>query len=308
MVPFKLGYSLREAFQHFGRSLSTSVGAVITIFLSLFIIGLFLIGGLMVESAVGGVEDKILIQAFVSDDAEQADIDATKALMEADPNVSVVSFKDKDQALAEYRERMTSKNASDAIAQLDGANPIPASLVVELVDPQGVDAVADKLKASEEFARIADTQADPSASVQYGQDAVEKLFQLTTYVRIIGIGLVVLLTFIALVFINNTIRLSILARRREIGIMRLVGASNSFIRGPFLMEGIIQALLGGVLTIGSLELVRRIVIPRIQDSIQFLTFAIPSDDYLGIYGLLLAVGLVIGLVGSALAMRRYLKV
>ena len=308
MVPFKLGYSLREAFQHFGRSLSTSVGAVITIFLSLFIIGLFLIGGLMVESAVGGVEDKILIQAFVSDDAEQADIDATKALMEADPNVSVVSFKDKDQALAEYRERMTSKNASDAIAQLDGANPIPASLVIELVDPQGVDAVADKLKASEEFARIADTQADPSASVQYGQDAVEKLFQLTTYVRIIGIGLVVLLTFIALVFINNTIRLSILARRREIGIMRLVGASNSFIRGPFLMEGIIQALLGGVLTIGSLELVRRIVIPRIQDSIQFLSFAIPSDDYLRIYGLLLAVGLVIGLVGSALAMRRYLKV
>ena len=107
---------------------------------------------------------------------------------------------------------------------------------------------------------------------------------------------------------NNTIRLAIMARRKEIAIMRLVGASNGFIRGPFLMEGALHAVIGAVLAVVCLELLRRLVLPGIQNSLTFLPMEVPTSTYLIIYLILLVAGLVIGLIGSALAMRRYLKV
>ena len=109
-------------------------------------------------------------------------------------------------------------------------------------------------------------------------------------------------------FINNTIRLSILARRKEIAIMRLVGASNNFIRGPFLMEGTLHAIIGAALAILCLQLLRMFAIPHVQSTLQWLPIDISGQSYLLIYGILVIAGLIIGLLGSALAMRRYLKV
>jgi len=123
-----------------------------------------------------------------------------------------------------------------------------------------------------------------------------------------AVVLVGLLTFIAFIFINNTIRLSITARRREIAIMRLVGASNGFIRGPFITEGVLQAILGSLLSIGVLELLRNLMIPRLQESIGWMSFALPMQYYLVTYAALILVGVIIGLFGSAIAMRRYLRV
>ena len=131
---------------------------------------------------------------------------------------------------------------------------------------------------------------------------------MTNYLRYIGIALIALLVFIALVFINNTIRLAIMARRKEIAIMRLVGASNGFIRGPFLMEGALHAVIGAALAIGCIELLRRLALPKLQSSLAFLPIEVSNEMFMMIYVVLLVAGLVIGLIGSALAMRRYLKV
>ena len=140
------------------------------------------------------------------------------------------------------------------------------------------------------------------------KEMVGRLFQITGYIRIACVVLVALLTFIAFIFYgNNTIRLSITARRREIGIMRLVGASNGFIRLPFITEGVLQALLGSLLAIGVLELVRNLLMPRIQNMVSWMPFDIPIEVYLTTYAALIVVGLLIGLFGSAIAMRRYLK-
>ena len=119
---------------------------------------------------------------------------------------------------------------------------------------------------------------------------------------------ILLLIFIAMVFINNTIRLAILARRKEIAIMRLVGASNGFIRGPFLMEGAMHAIIGSLLAIGSIELIHRVALPKVQSALTFLPMDVAGQTYVLIYVGLLVAGLVIGLIGSAFAMRRYLKV
>ena len=305
MAPSNLGYSLREAGSHFARNWTTSLGAVITIFLSLFIIGLFIVGSAMITSAIGTIEDQVTINAFISDNASDEDVQAFMEKLQSWENVKSVEFNDKDDAVDDYRSM--SSNADATLAALDGENPLPRSYKIEMEDPSQVADMADQIKQDSDFQQIVDG-GDVDASVLYGQEEVSRLFEVTSYIRLAAVVLVALLTFIAFIFINNTIRLSITARRREIGIMRLVGASNSFIRGPFVTEGVIQAILGALLAIGVLELGRNLLIPRIQTAIPWLSFNIPFEMYLITYAALVVVGIVIGLFGSAIAMRRYLKV
>ncbi|MBM6778423.1 ABC transporter permease [Collinsella tanakaei] len=315
MVPSNFGYSLREAGSHFVRNLGTSIGAVITIFLSLFIIGLFILGSALVNSVIGTVEQQVTINAFISDEATDEDIQAFRDEIEGWENVASVTFKTKEDALEDYRGNI-SNNAEATLAALDGENPLPRSFVIEMDDPSQVESTAERIKEDSLFRQIVDdedpdvddVEADVNASVLYGREEVGRLFQVTAYIRIAAVVLVALLTFIAFIFINNTIRLSITARRREIGIMRLVGASNSFIRGPFITEGVIQAILGSLLTIGALELIRNLGMPALQHAVNFISFNIPIQMYLMTYAALVIVGIVIGLFGSAIAMGRYLKV
>ncbi|WP_308002673.1 permease-like cell division protein FtsX [uncultured Parolsenella sp.] len=315
MAPSNIGYSIREAGHHFVRNGSTTFGAVVTIFLSLFIIGLFAMGSVLLDGMVGTVEDQVTIQAFVSDSASEDDINALQTKIEGWDEVESVTFKTKDEALAEYRDTMTNKNAPNAVQALDGKNPIPASLVIKLHDPQDVEGVAQRLGSDADFAKVADittnddgSQTSPADEIQYGQGTVERLFTVTNWIRVITLVLVALLTFVAFVFINNTIRLSISSRRREIAIQRLVGASNGFIRGPFIMEGVLQAVIGSAFAIAALEAIRRFGLPELATRMTFLNFSIPLKATLSTYGLLVGMGLIIGLFGSAIAMRRYLKV
>ena len=315
MAPSNLGYSLREAGKHFFRNWTTSFGAVITIFLSLFIIGLFIVGSVLVNSVIGNVEQGVTINAYISDNASDEDIATFREKLESWENVKKVEQLSKEDALAIYSGNI-SNNADDTMSALDNENPLPRSFKIEMNDPSQVEDMAERIKADPDFRNIVDDadpdvddkDADVQENVQYGQEEVSRLFQLTNYIRLAAVVLVALLTFVAFIFINNTIRLSITARRREIAIMRLVGASNSFIRGPFVTEGVIQALLGSLLSIGSLELIRNLMIPRLAEGIRWMSFDVPLDIYLATYGALILVGVVIGLFGSAIAMRRYLKV
>ncbi len=308
MAPSNFGYALREAGHHILRGWSTALGAIVTIFLSLFIIGFFILGSSLITNMVGSVEDQVTIQAFLSDDATSATVDQLQDSIETWDYVESVTYKSKEEALEEYRSTMSNKNAAAAVEALDGENPVPASLVIELTDPQEVAGVADKLAADPTFQSVCDDPEDVELSIQYGQQTVERLFSVANYIRIIAIVLVVMLIFVAFVFINNTIRLAIAARRREIAIMRLVGASNSFIRGPFIMEGIIEALIGSALAIIGLQIGMSVLMPRLAESLQFLTLTIDGSTIAWTYVILLAIGVVIGLFGSAIAMRRYLKV
>ena len=308
MVPSNIGYSLRECGHHFRRNWTTVLGAVVTIFLSLFIIGLFMLGTAMLDNMVGSVEDRVTIQAFLSDDADQSAVEAYQSIIEGWDNVESVTYKSKDEALEDYKTSMSNRDAADAVTALDGENPLPASLVIKLTDPQQVESTAQRIISDSDFASICDDPDNPAGDVQYGKETVERLFSVTSYLRIGAIVLVALLTFVAFVFINNTIRLAITARRREIGIMRLVGASNGFIRGPFIMEGTLEALIGAVLAILALGAGLNALLPALASSMSFLSFEVSDVDVMVTYAVLLVVGVVIGLFGSAIAMRRYLKV
>ena len=298
-----LFYFFKESLTGFTRNLSTTLGSIITIFLSLLIIGLFLVGGVIVNNIVSSVENEVSITAYVADDADQAKVDAVIADVKGMDNVASVGFTTKEQAL----ENFQTSNNSDIIESLDGTNPLPASIDIELSDPQQVETVAQAIKDNADYQAIAD-EGDVEGSVSYGQQSIDRLFSMVNIIRYVGVALVALLIFIAFVFINNTIRLAILARRKEIAIMRLVGASNGFIRGPFLMEGALHAIIGGALAIVCIELVRHFALPQVSNALVWLPVNVEFGTVLLIYAALLVAGLVIGLLGSALAMRRYLKV
>ena len=299
-----LFYFFKESLTGFTRNLSTALGSIVTIFLSLLIIGIFLIGGSVVNNVVSSVEDEVSVTAYVADDASDSDVQAAMSYIRGIDGVANVDFTTKDQALENFR----ATSNSDIIDSLDGNNPLPASIDVELSDPQMVEQVVNDIQGNQAFKKVADNPDNPSDSLKYGEKTVDRLFSLTNYVRYIGVALIVLLIFIALVFINNTIRLAILARRKEIAIMRLVGASNGFIRGPFLMEGAIHAIIGSALAVAALEVLRNLALPQLQHALTWLPIDLGLNTFLLIYAALVVSGLVIGLIGSAFAMRRYLKV
>lgn len=301
-----LFYFIRESLTGFKRNLSTTLGSIITIFLSLLMIGIFCICGVIVNNVVTSVENQVSITAYVADDASQEDIDEVSNYVQSLPGVESVSFTTKEQALENFTNSMTSN--PDIVEQLDGQNPLPASIDVDLSEAQSVSEIADSILNNQTFVKICDNPEDPSDSLQYGQKTVDKLFSLTNTIRYIGIALIVVLIIIAFIFINNTIRLAIIARRKEISIMRLVGASNGFIRGPFLAEGALHAIIGSVLAIIAIEALRVIALPRITTALPWLPITVDVGTFVLIYVVLLVAGLVIGFLGSMLAMRRYLKV
>ncbi len=301
-----LFYFFRESLAGFTRNISTTLGSIITIFLSLLIIGLFGLGASVINNIVESVESQVSITAYVSDEANEADIQKEMNYIKSLEGVESVSFTTKEQALENFSKSMVSN--PEIIEQLDGTNPLPASIDVQLSEAQSVSSIADNIKNNETFKTICDNPDDPADSLQYGQKTVDKLFSLTNAVRNVGIVLVALLILIAFIFINNTIRLAILARKREIGIMRLVGASNGFIRGPFLFEGALHAIIGAALAIVVLEVLRNLALPQISVALPWMPISIEPTTFIFIYLALVAAGLIIGLLGSMVAMRRYLKV
>ncbi len=300
-----IAYFFKESLTGFARHLSTTLGSIITLFLSLLIIGIFLFAGNIVNNIVKSVESEVNITVYVADEANDTDVKSLENYILSLDGVQDVSFTTKDQALQIFRESYTS--SPEIVDQLGDENPLPASINVTLSEPETVQSVADSIESNSTFNKICDNPSNPSDSLKYGQKTVERLFQVTNSIRIGGIALIVLLIFIALVFINNTIRLAILSRRKEISIMRLVGASNGFIRGPFLMEAILHAIIGTALAVACLELTRNLVLPTLASSLAWLPLGLSVSAAIFIYVGLLVAGLVIVLLGSAFAMRRYLK-
>ncbi|MRR10999.1 ABC transporter permease [bacterium] len=304
-MAINLGYFARESVQNFRRNWVMSLGAVITIYLSLLLVGVSIAAGVIISEIVQSVEDKVSLQIFLADGATTEDVQALQAFVKSDALVDTVEYTSKDEALAKFKEQMAS--SEEIIKQIE-SNPLPASLDVTLKDSRNVEALAEKVKASALFTKVADRPDEPEESLKYGQQIVRKLFAFTRIIRIIEIVFIAMLAVVSLIFINNTIRLAIYARRKEIGIMRLVGASNWFIRTPFLLEGMIQSMIGATLAILSVVGLQAAVLPTLQEGLPFLPVDIATSTMVQLSFILIGAGVFIGLIGSGFALRRYLKV
>ena len=304
-MSINVGYFFRESIQNFQRNWVMSVGAVVTIFMSLLLVGISMSFSYIVSGIVQSVESKVTIQIFLKDGAEVKDVDALQAALVSDPLVKGVDYVSKDEELEKFKKDMA--ESPEIVANIRG-NPLPASLDVTLKDPREVETTVAKIKTNPLFVKVADRPSNPEESLKYGQQVVKKLFAVTRIIRFVLIGFVVVLAIVSLIFINNTIRIAIYARRKEIGIMRLVGASNWFIRTPFLMEGILQSLIGAALAIAIIAGTTSWILPKVREAIPFLPLTLTNADMVQISLVLIIVGMLIGLIGSGFALRRYLKV
>ena len=308
----RIKYSIKSAMQHLSRNIGTGIGASLSMAVILFMVGCVAFLGVIVTNLTNDIEAQVTIQAFISDDVSTAEdtspIDACKKEIKGWSEVDSVSFKSKDEAWAEYQESIKdNKGQVDAVNALGDRNPLPASLVVKTKEPEDVEKVAEKIMASDAFKAIADDKDDISSSVKYGQGTVEPLLAFSNVLNIGAIVAIVVFGVIGFVCINNTIRLAISARKREIAIERLVGASNGFIRGPFLAEGIIEALVGAVVAMIALTVVITAGLPALASKLQFLNIDIPILTIVLTYLGITAGGVIVGSIVSMSAMRRYLK-
>jgi cell division transport system permease protein len=300
------GYFVRETWSSFRRNWVMSLVSVSIIFISLLLVGAFFLTSSVLDSIVTSFESKVSIQVFLTDTAPTANVDALETDIQKMPDVKSINYVTKDEALARFKQQ--TKNSPQLVEQLRG-NPLPASVEVALIDPRQVQTVVNLIVKDPNLAKVIKNPADPTASdIRYGQDVVQNLFKATEVVRIFAAAFLILLLVVSLVLIGNTIRLAIYSRRREISIMRLVGASNWFIRTPFLLEGVLQALIGSILALLTLAAAQALIVPWLQSNLKFLPVSIGGATVAQLTLLLIGSGIVIGLLGSGSAIRRYLKV
>lgn len=300
-------YYFKEALISFRRNWVMSLASVTTIFVSMLLVGAFVIIGIIVGGMTRQLERRVEIIVYLKDglaatEQSRAELDGFQKAVLDMPEVESVTYVSKTEAMERMRERL--KEDKDMLEQVQG-NPLPASYEIKMKDPREVETVVGKIKAVPSFRNIVN---DPESDVNYGQKTVRRLFQLTRIGRIVFGVFIVLLAFASLVLIANTIRLGIFARRKEIAIMRLVGASNWFIRWPFLVEGMLQGAIGAALAIAVIAIARARFFPQVTGVLAFMHVSLSASDFSQLMLVLAVAGVIIGLMGSAIALRRFLKV
>jgi cell division transport system permease protein len=239
VIPFVL-FSLRRAWQGFWRNGLMSLAATATMIFMLLLLAGFWIVQSGLTAGLQYVEQKVQVVAYLKDEATVDDVDTAVARLTAMPEVKTVEYVTKDAALERFRKNLAERNQPDLTTSLD-SNPLPASIEVYLVDPLDFAAVVALLKEAPGVDRVEEVQR-----------LVDRVVAVTTVIRTAGVVILVLVGFTVLFIIVNTIRLAVTSRAEEIEIMRLVGASDAFIRWPFIFEGALVGLLGAVVTLAIL--------------------------------------------------------
>lgn len=288
-------YFLTEAVKGLQKNLLATFIAVTTVALSMIVLGSFITLAVNISNIISQVEQKVEITVWLLDTASSEDVFDLENKVRRMEEVQTVKYVSKDEALERFRDQL--KSQPDLLTALEG-NPLPASLEIRLKDPKKVGVVAEKLKSHQS---IID-------SIRYGQQFVKRLFAATRILRWIGTIFISILCIASLVVIANTIRLAIFARRTEISIMKLVGATNWFIRWPFVLEGVIQGLLGAGIAIFLFFIMNRYVFEAVTLTFKFLNTGKPVISVAQVSSYILLAGVIIGAVGSMFAIRRHLKI
>lgn len=296
---------IREGAKSVFRNGWMSLASITSIVVSLFILGVFILLVLNVNSFADEADSQVEIKAFLSGNVDQALLEKVNSDIANMEEVSKVTLIPKAQGLQDFREKLGEEGKDLLEGYDETTNPIPDTFQVEVIEPTTVPYVADKIEALNE--KYPDQQ--PIYKVRYGQGTTEKLFQITKMVRNIGFAFVAGLTLMAMFLISNTIRVTILARRREIGIMKLVGATNMFIRWPFFVEGALIGLVGSVVTVALLFFGYDQLAATLESDIT-LAFKLVELQEVGmkLAGLMVGLGILIGIWGSTMSIRKFLKV
>jgi cell division transport system permease protein len=292
----RIGYFLSETVQNLRRNFLMTIAAISTVAISLLLLGGVQILGLMVNNMTQSWEARVEVSVFLRDDITDNERTTLSRDITQMPEVKTVTYITKSDAFNEFKEMF--KEQPEFYESLP-ADALPASYRIKLKDADTTEEVVARLVG-----------APGVDEVKAGDEFVKRLLQVNALLRTTTLTMSVILMIASAALIANTIRLAIYARREEIGIMKLVGATNWFIRIPFMLEGVFAALVGalisGLIVIGA----NTFLFSRIGNALAFLrqVFQFSPGEMISVLLLLVGVGLVVGLIGSTLALRRFLEV
>ena len=293
MISFVL-FSFTRAWQGFWRNAVMSLAATATMVLMLLLLAGFWIIQTGLLAGLQFTEQKVEVVAYLQTNATDNQVEELQSKLRAMPEVASVAYVSRDLALERFRASMQAQGREDLTRYLDGANPLYASLEVKMVDPSQVRIVGDALRD------------DPSVrNIINIEDLVDRVLTITGILRTAGTVVLVIVGVIALFIIINTIRLAVLARAEEIEVMRLVGASDAFIRWPFVFEGAFVGLLGSIVTLLILAAIADPLSAFMADFFRVLPLQFGSLTR-DLIALVMGAGVGLGILGSWLSVRTYL--
>jgi len=292
-----LGRHARESFKSISRNGWMTFASVSAVTVTLILVGVFFVIMMNLNKVAQTIEEDVQIRVHIDVAANKADQQKLKDQIELVPEVNSVTFSSKQQELKDLIQSLGQEGKAFKLFEQD--NPLNDVFIVKAKNP------TDTMKVAKEIEKM-----NYVAKVKYGQGSVEKLFSFIKASRNVGIVLILGLFFTAIFLISNTIKITIIARRREIKIMRLVGATNTFIRWPFFLEGLWLGILGSILPIVLISIAYYnaydYLAPKLAGNFMQI---LPFNPFIyQVSGILLLMGALIGVWGSVMSVRKFLKV
>jgi cell division transport system permease protein len=300
----RIPFFVAEGMRALRRSTAPSVAAITTVAVTGVLLGILVPVLQWTGDKTDQVRDQVGLRVFLYDDGTQQEVDALGARIEQIPHVRSVVYVDKDQAL----ERLQGYLEDDAAIEVlpDGRNPLPRSFEIQPDNLDNLESIAGALQPPT-------SNGDPapiSPIIEEVRDSREDAVQIrevTGFVKVFLIVLAGVLVLASVLLVGNTIRLSIYARRRELEVMQLVGATNWFIRWPFMVEGLICGFIGALVAVGLLFMGKVTILDPLSESVNLIA-ASQTMQFAPLAGLLLAVAMGVSALGSGFTLRRFLKV
>jgi cell division transport system permease protein len=289
------GFFLKEALRGLKRSSAPALAALLTVLLTALVLGVFIPIVQATTGTANEVRGRVVVDVYLEDGATPAERSELERALEGTTNVKSVEYISKSRALEELSRKVKD---TDEKLELLGSNPLPDLFRVTPDDPDQLSVIETAL-ASQQLAAVDE--------VRNREGETDKILSATALVKALAAGLAALLVFASIALVANTIRLSVFARRREVEVMKLVGATNWFIRWPFVIEGVIVGFLGGVLAVLLLAIAKETFIDPLSDD--FALLAAPDTiDFPLLVAVLLVACVAVSALGSGLTLRRFLKV
>ena len=288
----KVKFFLGEVLRNFTRNAGMQATAIGTVAITIILLGAFL----FVRATLAGLGNDILnqieISVYFTNSATSAQEDALRATLAKDPRIASVQFVSRKEGLAELRARTNGVIDTSLLTE----NPLPDKMRVRVHDPASVPNIAAKIR-----------KMSGIANVVFPQTIVERLLQLGGVLRRIGVVVIAVFLLVAGIIISNTIRLTVFARRREISIMQLVGATNMYIRAPFICEGLLDGILGSLIAVGVLAVARYVLWPKLLLALPWVQINTGVVNAPALVGELILVGGFIGVIASWISVGRHLR-
>lgn len=288
-------YALRDACRSLWRNKFMSLASVATVAISLVILGGAWLLVLNTQNLATAMESELEVNLYLKQDLTREQALEMKDQFAAIPGVDTTTYVPKEEGLKILEDRLGED--TNLLQALDGNNPLPDVYRLKSKDAALVPQIAAE---AEQIAGV--------EKVRYGQGMVEKLLSLTDWLRTVGILVIIAIALAALFLIATTIRITVFARRREVSIMKLVGATNWYIRWPFFLEGMMIGLLGALIAVGFLQLLYSQLLKNVAMMVSFLPIISDTASLLRLYEILLFSGTLLGAIGSAISLRKFLKV